>query len=433
MNTRLLQAFLCFGVVLMGGGAGCERKPARTASPEPPTVEVSQPIVRAVTEYADFTGRTDAVESVNVKARTSGYLVHIGFPSGSVVRGEEHQSVRLASTIGVLGISLSPGVYLATTTLYPGRGEGDLLFVIDPRPYQADLDRAAGQVRLAEARRDLAASNYARAKLVNQTPGAISPQEVDRYAAVAVETAAEVEAARANLQVNQLNLQFTRVTSPIDGRIGRNLLTLGNLVSKDESLLTTIVSEDPMYAYFDVDERSVLRIQELLREGKIKTQEKGGFAVWMGLANEPGHPHRGTVDFVNNKVNPLTGTIVVRGVFANPKPPRGPRLLLPGEFVRIHLPLGDPSPAILVADRALATDQGRKYLLVVDEKNVVQYRPVKLGMLLEDGLRVIQEGIKASDWVIVNGLQEVRPRMEANPERVAMPTYPVAAPALNRP
>lgn len=371
-------------VVLLAAQPGCKQAMPPT-SYGLPTVAVAQPIERAVTEYEDFTGRTDAVNSVDVRARVSGYLVKMAFKEGDEVK------------------------------------KGDLLFEVDPRPYQADYDKAAAQLALSQAQLKLAAAELARAKEISKTPGAISQAEMDKRVAQQAEGEASVLARKADLESAKLNLDFCEITSPIDGKISRYYITLGNLVTRDQTLLTTIVSEDPIYAYFDVDERTMLNVQRSIRDGTLPEKKKGEIPVLLGLATDQGYPHHGVIDFLNNKVDPFTGTITLRGVFPNPKPAKGPRVFTPGLFVRIRLPLGLPRKSLLVADRALATDQGQKYLLVVDDKNIVQYRRVTVGPLQDDGLRVISEGLTAGEWVIVSGLQQVRPRSEVKTEKIAMP------------
>jgi multidrug efflux system membrane fusion protein len=221
--------------------------------------------------------------------------------------------------------------------------------------------------------------------------------------------------------VYKLNLGFTRVESPIDGKVSRYYLTRGNLVNQDQTLLTTVVSLDPTYASFDVDEATLLRVRRAINEGRIKRPEDGKIQVFMGLQGEDGFPHQGKVDFINNQVNPTTGSITVRGVFANPLPPKGARLISPGMFVRIHLPIGQPHPALLVIDRAIGSDQGLKYVYVLDGEDKAQYRRIKTGPLQSDGLRVV-EGLKPDDWVVVGALQQVRPKMTVRPDRIDMPT-----------
>src|SRR5207302_582903 len=242
---------------------------------------------------------------------------------------------------GLLAAPLGQGPLLAGASLFPRQfQEGDLLFEIDPRPYQAQLDQAQGQVYLYDAQLKLAIANYARAKEVAKTPGAISPQDLDTYKAQQEQADAALKAAQASLEVYRLNLRFCRVTSPIDGQVSRYYLTLGNLVNQDQTLLSTVVSLDPMYAYFDVDEPTLLRIRRAINDGRMKPPEDGLLPVLMGLQGEDGFPHPGKVNFVNNQVAPTTGSIGVRGIFPNTRPQRGVRLLSPGMFVRIRLPIG---------------------------------------------------------------------------------------------
>jgi multidrug efflux system membrane fusion protein len=419
MHRRCIVVLLACCLLPVVGG--CHRNSTEVAPAEPPAIPVSHPVSREVTDYVDFTGQTDAVQSLNVTARVTGYLVKLPFKEGSEVRGDD----RLRGAVRVVGLltaPLGPGPLLAAACLFPGQfQDGDLLFEIDPRPYQAQLDQAQGQVYLNQAQLRLAIANYARAKDVAKTPGAISPQDLDTYKAQQEQADAAVKAAEASLEVFKLNLSFCRVTSPIDGRISRYYLTLGNLVNQDQTLLTTVVSQDPMYGYFDVDEPTVLRVRRAVNEGKIKRPQSGLFQVLMGLQGEDGFPHRGSVDFVNNQVNPTTGSLSFRGVFANPLPSGGVRLLSPGMFVRIRLPIGQAHPALLVIDRAIGSDQGLKYVYVLDAENKAQYRRITPGPLQDDGLRVV-EGLHADDWVVTGGLQQVRPRMQIRPDKEPMPS-----------
>jgi len=383
---RICIFIFLFTGLLAAMVGGCKNNAPQVAPPEKPVVPVSQPIQREVTDYVDYTGRTDAVHSVNVQARVTGYLVQMPFKEGAEVKKD------------------------------------DLLFEIDPRPYRAQLDQAQAQVHLYEAQLKLAIANYARGKELAKTPGAISQQDLDAYQAQEEEANAALKAAKASLEVYDLNLAFTKVTSPIDGQVSRYYLTLGNLVNQDQTLLTTIVSLDPMYAYFDMDEPTLQRIKQRINEGNIQRHPEGEIPIFMGLQGEDGYPHQGTINFVNNQLNPATGSILVRGVFPNPKSEEGIRLLSPGMFVRIRLPIGKPYPALLVIDRAVVSDQGLKNVYVMDAENKVQYRRVTVGMLQDDGLRVILDGLKPEDWVIVGGLQQIRPRMEIKPEQIPMPS-----------
>jgi multidrug efflux system membrane fusion protein len=351
-------------------------------------VPVSQPLTREVTDFVDFTGRTEAVHSVDIRPRATGYLVEMPFREGAEVKAR------------------------------------DLLFVVDPRPYKAQLDQALGQVNLYQASLKLAKTTLARDRAVNTlSPGSISQQQFDQEQAVVDEAEARVKAYEKNLELYKLNFEFTRVISPIDGQISRYYLTLGNLVTQDQTLLTTVVSVDPMWAYFEMDEPTFLRTRRAINEGKVKLPEdRTKYPLLMGLPGEDGFPHKGTINFVNNQVNPTTGSILVRGVFDNPKPEGGRRLLLPGMFVRIRMPIGVPHRAALIIDRAVASDQGMKYVYVLDGENKVQYRRVTTGALQDDGMRVIEEGLAADDWVVTGALLQVRPRMEVKPERIPMPS-----------
>lgn len=378
---------LCLALIGAALTTGCSSNQPSKSGAEVPAFPVSKPVVRNVTDYVDFTGRTDAVQAVDVRARVTGYLEKMPFKEGAEVKA------------------------------------GDLLFEIDRRPYQAQMDQAQGQVALAQAQLKLAKQTLARDQSIStSSPGAVSRQQLDQDQAAVDEAEARVKAYQASLEVYKLNLGFTKVTTPIDGQVSRYYFTSGNLVVQDQTLLTTVVSLDPMYAYFDMDEPTRLRIDRAINAGQITAPSDGKVPVFMGLQGEEGFPHAGTVNFVNNQLNPTTGSISVRGVFPNPKPEHGVRLLRPGMFVRIHMPLGQPHSAILVIDRAIASDQGLKYVYVLDADNKVQYRRVSTGALQNDGLRVINDGLKPDDWVVVGGLQQIRPNMQIRPEQMPMPS-----------
>jgi multidrug efflux system membrane fusion protein len=386
--------WIALSISLLAAIAGCGQRPQAAAPAAPPTVPVSQPIRREVTDFVDFTGRVESPQAVSVIPRVTGYLVSAPFQEGAEVK------------------------------------KGELLFEIDSRPYQAQYDQAYGQVLLNEARVKEANADNERAKQLSKTPGAISRQDLDRYQAALEEAVASVQAANASLEIYKLNLEFCKVASPIDGQISRYYLTPGNLVNQDQTQLTTVVSNDPMYVYFDIDETTVLRVRRAINEGKIQRYQQGEFPVFIGLEGEENFPHRGTLNFVNNQINPGTGSITARAELPNPRPDGGIRLLSPGMFVRVRLPLGKPHDALLVIDRAIGSDQGIKYLYVVDEKDTTQQRRVETGALQEDGLRVIDSGIKDGEWLVVGGIQQVRPRLPIIPDRVPMPTLgPVNTPA----
>jgi multidrug efflux system membrane fusion protein len=385
MNCPLRVSIALCGSLL--AASGCRQQPASVAPAEPPAIPVSQPVERKVQDSVDFTGRTEAVQSVDIRPRVTGYLVKTEFKEGAIVKA------------------------------------GDPLFEIDPRPYQAQLDSAQGQVNLYEAQLKLAKITYSRDLALNRLVAhSVSQQQLDQDQAAVEEADARVKAYNKNMEVYRLNHEFTKVVSPIAGQVSRYYYTVGNLVNQDQTLLTTVVSLDPIYAYFDMDEATLLRLRRAVNEGKLEhRKESGEYPVLLGLQGEDGFPHQGTINFVNNQVDPTTGSISVRGVFPNPKPEKGTRLLSPGMFARIRLPIGRPHPALLVVDRAIGSDQGLKYVYVLDDKDQIQYRRVTTGALEPDGLRVIESGLKPGEWVVSGGIQQVHPRMPIRPDRVPMP------------
>jgi multidrug efflux system membrane fusion protein len=357
-----------------GSSVGCRRGgPAADAPTKPPEVLVTSPVTRSVTEYEEFTGRAEAVRTVDIRARVTGYLNRVLFKEGGEVR------------------------------------ENDVLFEIDPRTYQAEADRAAATVNQADARQKRSEADFQRAQSMARN-NSISAEEYDRIIADRAEAAAGVGVARASLEVARLNLGFTQVRSPVSGRVSRANVDPGNLVKADDTLLTTIVTTDPMYAYFDVDERTLLRLRRMVREGKIRSSRETSVPVEMALTDEDGFRNAGTIDFVDNRLTADTGTLRVRGVFPNPN-----GLLSPGLFVRVRMPVGQPRDATLIPEQALATDQGQKFVYVVDDKNVVQYRRVKVGPQ-QESLRVIEHGVGPGDRVVVAGLQRIRPGVTVDPK-----------------
>ena len=376
--------------------AGCAKTPAAPRAAAPPSVTVSYPVERQVTDYSDFTARTAAVDSVEVRARVWGYLDKVNFKEGALVN------------------------------------KGDVLFEIDPRTYQAAVEQAEALIVQAEAQLRFKESQFKRYEQL-VTKGAISREEFEQVQSERDVAAATIGSYKADLTKRQLDLGFTKVLAPISGRVSRMLVTEGNLVQSGENgggtLLTTLVSVDPIYAYFDVDERTVLRVRQLIREGKVRSAREIEWPVSLGLANDEGFPTRGTINFVDNQVNPKTGTLRLRGVFSNSE-----RTLDPGFFGRVRVPIGQPHDAVLVTDRAIDNDQGQKIVYVVNEKNEVVARPVRTGAL-HDGLREITDGLKPGERVVVNGLQQVRPGMSAEPKVVQMPGQKILAtePALASP
>jgi len=348
-------------------------------------VLAGQPVEGEVTEYEDFTGRADAKYTVEVRARVTGFLDKIHFEDGSEVNTD------------------------------------DLLFEIDPRPYQAAFDRAAANLAQAQAKQKRVEADFQRKENL-RTRGMISREEYYLAADDLAEGRAGVGIAKADRDVAKLNLDFTKVQAPIAGRISRRLVDVGNLISADVTPLTTIVTLDPLYAYFDIDERTVLRIRQLIAQGKMQSRTEAAVPVYVALANEDdyydakGNPIRiGMVDFSENRLDPNTGTLRVRAVIPNPieqsRRALGghvPRAMSPGMFLRIRLPIGKPHQALMVAEQALSTDQGRKFLYVVNDKDEVVRHNVSVGPL-NKGMRVIEAGLKPGERVIVSGLQRVRP------------------------
>jgi len=358
--------------------AGCGKK-ASPAAPLPPVVSVIQPVAREVVEWDEYIGRLEAPESVEIRARVSGYLDKVHFKEGKEVK------------------------------------QGDLLFTIDPRPYQAEYDRAEAEHQRAESQADLAKNDAERAKRLVATK-AISEEDFDTKTKTYNSALASVKSTQAVLDSARLNLEFTEVRSPIDGRIGRAFITEGNLISggvagAGATLLTTVVSQDPLHCYVDVDERSILKYLQLRKEGKRESALDKPIPVEMALANDEGFPHLGHTDFVDNKIDPTTGTLRCRGVFPNPD-----RALGPGFFARMRIPGSGKYPALLIPDRALGADQAQKFVYVVNAEKKVEVRPVKIGPKI-DGLRVVKEGLKGGEQIIVEGLMRVRPGIvvEAKP------------------
>ncbi|MCI0680531.1 MAG: efflux RND transporter periplasmic adaptor subunit, partial [Gemmataceae bacterium] len=364
--------------VLLATAAGCTQSPPPPMAPKPPEVLVSLPIRKEVIDFEEFSGRTEAMAAVEVRARATGYLAKVSFREGMEVK------------------------------------EGQPLFTIDPRTYEAELARAEQTVVQNEARVKRLEQDYQREYLLrNRNSG--SQKDFDTVAGDLAEAKATVGWAKANRDLAKLNLSFTNVTAPISGVIGRRLVDPGNLVKTDETPLATIVTLDPLYVYFAIDERTMMRFRRLIEEGKFPSPSEMQVPFQVGLADDPGYPFHGKIDFVDNRIDAATGTLRLRGTVANP---RG--MITPGQFVRIRLQIGAPYTATLVAERALSTDQGRKFVYVVNDKDEAIYRPVNIGPV-QDGLRVIEEGVTADERVVISGLQRVRPGAKVQTKMVDMP------------
>ena len=360
--------------------AGCNNQPPAAHGPPAADVTVSKPEQKQVVNWNEFTGRTAAVKLVNVTPRVSGYIVDIPFKEGDLVH------------------------------------KGDVLFQIDPRPYQHAYEQAVGQLQQAQANQQLQDVTFARQQRLRET-GVIAKEDFDTALSNKSQAAAQVVAAQAALNSTQLNVEFTHVASPIDGRVSRQLVNIGNLVQADSTRLTTIVSVDPIYAYFSMDELAALRYQRLTREGKLTTAENGKVPVYLQLQDETGFPHQGTIDFSDNSFDSSTGTLLVRGTFPNTD-----GFLTPGNFVRIRIASSPKYDALLVADRAIGSDQDQSFVYVVDSKKIARLRHITTGQLA-DGLRVVKSGLQPDDSVIINGIIKVRPDSSVRPQAGTMEQF----------
>lgn len=357
---------------------GCENQSnngAKTAQPPVPMVKIAQPLAQDVTEWDEYTGRIEAVNSVDVRARVSGYLEKVNFKAGETVK------------------------------------KGDLLFVIDPKPFSAQLNHAEAELERARTRRELAKNDLVRAESLYRGK-AISEEEFDARNKGLREAVAAVNSAAADVDTARLNLDFTKIRAPIDGQIGRALITEGNLVSGgggDATLLTFIVSTNPVYVYVDADEHSVLKYRR-----QANTIGAGQTPAQLAVADETDFPHQGTLDYIAPREDASTGTVTLRGVFANPD-----GLLSPGFFARMRVRGSAPYPAILLPDRAIATDQAQRFVWVVNQQNQVEYRKVVLGAAIGQS-RVIKEGLQTGEWVVIEGLQKLKPGIKVSPERITL-------------
>lgn len=351
--------------------SGCGKNKSEPTAPPAPVVTVAPVVEKELIEWTEFTGQTEAVEAVEVRPRVSGYIQEVRFQSGQLVK------------------------------------KGDVLFVIDPRPYQAEVEQREAELEQAKARHANAGRMAHRADQLLKS-SAISSEEADTSISDFHQARAAVLAAEAALKSARLDLEFTEVRAPIDGRVSRALLTTGNYVSGNAggaSLLTTIVSVDPIYVYADVDERSLLQLQALMTK-----QEGHRIPVEMQLADEEGYPHRGFIESLDNRVDRNTGTIVLRAQIPNPD-----GRIIPGLFVRLRVPLSEERPTLLVDETAIGTDQAQKFVFSIGKDNTVEYRKVTLGPVA-DGKRIVRSGLNAGDMIIVNGVQRARPGAPVTPQ-----------------
>lgn len=358
--------------------SACSKVQTQEAPPPLPQVTAAAAIGREITEWDEFTGRLEAVQSVGVRPRVSGLIGRVSFSEGSLVQ------------------------------------QGQVLFELDDRPFQAQVTRLRAELAQATAARERARTELQRAERLS-SENAISLEERERRAGISAEAVAHVDAVAAALEAAELDLEFTKVVSPISGRVSRALVTRGNLVSGGQgeaTLLTTVVSVDPIYASFDADEQTFLRYGDRVR--RHGAGKAGELPIQMALADEQDFPHEGTLQFLDNQLDPSTGTINGRALFRNPD-----RRLTPGLFVRLRLPGTVSYRGVLVEDRAIGTDLDRRFVLVLAGDKTIEARPVTLGPMVDD-LRVVRSGLEAGELVVVNGLQRVRPGARADAQVVAM-------------
>jgi multidrug efflux system membrane fusion protein len=373
--------------------AGCSQPAAspEPATPPPPDVSVAEVVVKEVAQWDEFTGHIEAVETVEIRPRVAGYIERFNFKEGKEVK------------------------------------KGEVLFVIDQRSFKAELMRAEAELARVRARSQLARAQATRAKKLVEKR-VISEDEFDERIAADAQAKADIRAAEAAIAVAKLNLEFTEVRSPIDGRAGRALVRPGNLVSggemiPDATLLTTVVSIDPVYAYFEGDEQTYLRYGTMARHGERPSSREVANPVFVGLANEEGFPHEGRMNFVDNQLNPATGTIRARAVLDNKD-----HRFTPGLFARVKLLGSGKFSAVLVDDKAVLTDQNRKYVYVLSPDNTARRRDVKLGRMIE-GLRIVTAGLSAGDKVIVHGVQKIFfPGIPVNAQTIGMGDPPPSGP-----
>ncbi len=369
-NIGVLAGLLCLALTACNNAS----TPTNTAppAPPPPKVKITQAVTQDVTEWDDFTGRIAAVESVDVKARVSGYLDNVSFSAGSMVH------------------------------------KGDVLFQIDARPYQAQLDYAQAELGRAQTKQQLAQNDFMRAERLFQAK-AISAEEHDARSKGLQETSAAVKSAQANVAIARLNVDYTTLRSPIDGRIDREFITVGNMVNANDSLLTQITKIDPVYVYIPADERSVLKYQRYLASSKTQT---AAIPVRLALSDEQSFTHLGHLDFIAPNADANTGTVSLRAVF-----PNRDGLLQPGFFARVQIQATPTYSALLIPERAIASDQAQRFVWVVDDKQQVSYRKVELGARI-NGLRVIRAGLNANDWLVYEGLPRLKPGLTVDAERL---------------
>lgn len=395
ISKSSMRFLVPFGIVLglQSGLSGCNKtQDVKETGPAASKVNVALPIQREIASSEEFTGRIEATETVSIQAKVQGYLIKDEIPEGEEVK------------------------------------KGDVLFEIDPRPFQTAVDAAKAQLTGSEASLKLSNAELGRARVLRNS-AALSSEELEIRVGNQAVAAADVGKAKASLDKANLELDYTRIIAPITGRVSRKLVTKGNLIAPNlmNQSLTTLVAEEKVHVYFNADERSLLRYERrMTAKGQQVNKDKtkaASMPIEFRLEEQQGFPYKGTIDFVDNKVDPDTGTIVLRAVVDNPKGPSGRRLFIPGLRAKVRIKDEEPFKALLITERAVMTDLRRKYVWVVDEKGDAQRREIKLGSSPGDGLVDVIEGLKATDKVIVQGIQKVRPGSKVDATVVEMPTF----------
>jgi RND family efflux transporter MFP subunit len=391
MPSRWFAFAVC--VALCTGNAACDRATGEKLERPPVAVVVAMPVQHEIGDSEYYTGSFEAVNSVEIRARVNGYLDSIDFESGSLVKRDA------------------------------------LLFQIDPRPYQATLARATAEAEALDAQMKRYEADQARNERLLPS-GTISREDYDKTVAMRLSATAQHQGALAQIEQAKLDLEFCRITAPFDGQVSRNFVSVGNLVAADTTLLTTIVSVDPIYVYFNIEERALQHFLRMKAEDKIPEDDRDRAIVYVGLELDAAdaYPHKGVIDFGDNRVDEGTGTYSVRAVLDNKA-----GLFKPGYFARVRLPLGAPRKVLMVAERAIGRSLDEKYVYVVGDDNKVAYRKIVAGRLHKE-LRTVEEGLQAGDRIVVSGIQNIRPGMTVVPKAGPMPgdsaaPDPDAAPA----
>lgn len=374
-SMRSASFLLALPLIALATTAGCKKPAPAAAAPKPPEVMVELPIQKSVTEFEEFTGRASAVQTVEIRARVSGFLEKVFFVDGQIVQA------------------------------------GAPLFQIDERPYRAEVDRTAAAIEQAKAKLERLKLQEIRAQKLLEN-NSIPEETFEQIKFDKAEAVGSLAAAEAAHRAATLHLTFTQITAPITGRISRRMVDPGNLVQADTTPMTTIVSVNPMYVYFDFDERTVLRMRRLVNSGAMKATQDSQLPVQIALADEKDYSLTGTINFLDNQIDPSTGTLRVRAVVDNSS-----EMLSAGLYLRVRVPIGNPQEALLISEESLGTDQGERFVYVVNEKDEAVYRRVQIGWLTE-GRRVIESGLKPNERVVVSGLQRIKAGAKVSPKPV---------------